>query len=102
MSIHARYNRKTSPGSPRFPSRRVSRAIHMPEKVANSTRLKVNQAIAITGYATNAVAQPAARSLQHDLVVALDIGDPNFFNILIGLENEARAMATVSDRPYAK
>ncbi|MGO7421402.1 LacI family DNA-binding transcriptional regulator, partial [Rhizobium ruizarguesonis] len=24
----------------------VSRAIHMPEKVANSTRLKVNQAIA--------------------------------------------------------
>ncbi|MGO7917236.1 LacI family DNA-binding transcriptional regulator, partial [Rhizobium ruizarguesonis] len=37
--------------------RTVSRAIHMPEKVANSTRLKVNQAIAITGYTTNAMAR---------------------------------------------
>lgn len=33
----------------------VSRAIHTPEKVANSTRLKVNQAIAMTGYTTNAI-----------------------------------------------
>lgn len=35
----------------------VSRAIHNPEKVAKSTRLKVNQAIAITGYTTNAMAR---------------------------------------------
>ncbi len=70
----------------------VSRAIHLPEKVADSTRQKVNQAIAMTGYTPNA----NARSLRLGksnmiLVVAPDIGDPNFSNILIGLENEARA-----------
>lgn len=70
----------------------VSRAIHLPEKVAVSTRLKVNQAIAITGYTPNA----NARSLRLGksnmiLVVAPDIGDPNFSSILVGLENEARA-----------
>lgn len=69
----------------------VSRAIHTPEKVAKSTRLKVNEAIAITGYTTNAM----ARSLRMGkstmiLVVAPDIGDPNFSNILVGLETEAR------------
>ncbi|PKA41791.1 LacI family transcriptional regulator [Rhizobium sullae] len=70
----------------------VSRAIHMPEKVANSTRLKVNQAIAITGYTTNAMARSLRLGRSNMiLVVAPDIGDPNFSNILIGLENEARA-----------
>ena len=69
----------------------VSRAIHSPEKVAKTTRLKVNEAIAITGYTTNAM----ARSLRMGkstmiLVVAPDIGDPNFSNILVGLETEAR------------
>ncbi|MGO6905973.1 LacI family DNA-binding transcriptional regulator, partial [Rhizobium ruizarguesonis] len=70
----------------------VSRAIHMPEKVANSTRLKVNQAIAITGYTTNAMARSLRLGRSNMiLVVAPDIGDPNFSNILVGLENEARA-----------
>ena len=70
----------------------VSRAIHMPEKVANSTRLKVNQAIAITGYTTNAMARSLRLGRSNMiLVVAPDIGDPNFSNILIGLENEARS-----------
>jgi len=70
----------------------VSRAIHNPEKVANSTRLKVNQAIAVTGYTTNAVARSLRLGRSNMiLVVAPDIGDPNFSNILIGLENEARA-----------
>lgn len=70
----------------------VSRAIHTPEKVAKSTRLKVNQAIAVTGYTTNAVARSLRLGRSNMiLVVAPDIGDPNFSNILVGLENEARA-----------
>ncbi|MCO6184941.1 substrate-binding domain-containing protein [Rhizobium sp. L1K21] len=70
----------------------VSRAIHTPEKVASSTRLKVNQAIAITGYTTNAMARSLRLGRSNMiLVVAPDIGDPNFSNILVGLENEARA-----------
>jgi len=70
----------------------VSRAIHTPEKVANSTRLKVNQAIAITGYTTNAMARSLRLGRSNMiLVVAPDIGDPNFSNILVGLENEARS-----------
>ncbi len=70
----------------------VSRAIHMPEKVANSTRLKVNQAIAVTGYTTNAVARSLRLGRSNMiLVVAPDIGDPNFSSILVGLENEARS-----------
>ncbi|SCX23600.1 LacI family DNA-binding transcriptional regulator [Agrobacterium rosae] len=70
----------------------VSRAIHNPEKVANSTRLKVNQAIAVTGYTTNAMARSLRLGRSNMiLVVAPDIGDPNFSNILVGLENEARS-----------
>ncbi|WP_429817922.1 LacI family DNA-binding transcriptional regulator [Ensifer sp. B1-9] len=70
----------------------VSRAIHMPEKVAKSTRLKVNQAIALTGYTTNAMARSLRLGRSNMiLVVAPDIGDPNFSSILVGLENEARA-----------
>ncbi len=69
----------------------VSRAIHTPEKVAKSTRQKVNQAIAITGYTTNALARSLRLGRSNMiLVVAPDIGDPNFSNILVGLENEAR------------
>lgn len=70
----------------------VSRAIHTPEKVALSTRQKVNQAIAITGYTTNAMARGLRLGRSNMiLVVAPDIGDPNFSHILVGLENEARA-----------
>ncbi|MDX3927728.1 MAG: LacI family DNA-binding transcriptional regulator [Shinella sp.] len=70
----------------------VSRAIHTPEKVAKSTRLKVNEAIAITGYTTNAMARSLRMGKSNMiLVVAPDIGDPNFSNILVGLETEARS-----------
>jgi LacI family repressor for deo operon, udp, cdd, tsx, nupC, and nupG len=70
----------------------VSRAIHTPEKVSQSTRQKVNQAIAITGYTTNAMARGLRLGRSNMiLVVAPDIGDPNFSHILAGLENEARA-----------
>lgn len=70
----------------------VSRAIHTPDKVAKSTRQRVNQAIAITGYTTNAMARSLRMGRSNMiLVLAPDIGDPNFSNILVGLENEARA-----------
>ena len=70
----------------------VSRAIHTPEKVSQATRQKVNQAIAITGYTTNAMARGLRLGRSNMiLVVAPDIGDPNFSHILAGLENEARA-----------
>lgn len=70
----------------------VSRAIHMPEKVAVSTRMKVDRAIAVTGYTANAMAR-SLRLGRSNMILAIapDIGDPNFAPILIGLENEARA-----------
>lgn len=70
----------------------VSRAIHSPEKVAKTTRQKVNQAILVTGYTTNAMARSLRMGRSNIiLVLAPDIGDPNFSTTLIGLENEARA-----------
>lgn len=70
----------------------VSRAIHMPEKVAASTRQKVNRAIAVTGYTVNAMARNLRMGRSNMiLAIAPDIGDPNFPNILIGMETEARA-----------
>ncbi|MCF3643204.1 LacI family transcriptional regulator [Rhizobium sp. TRM95111] len=69
----------------------VSRAIHTPEKVAKTTRLRVNEAIAVTGYTTNAMARSLRMGKSNMiLIVAPDIGDPNFSNILVGLETEAR------------
>ena len=55
----------------------VSRAIHNPEKVAKTTRQRVNQAIAITGYTTNAMARSLRMGRSNMiLVLAPDIGDP--------------------------
>ncbi|MEO8531896.1 MAG: LacI family DNA-binding transcriptional regulator, partial [Deltaproteobacteria bacterium] len=70
----------------------VSRVVHMPERVSQSTRQKVNQAIAITGYTTNAMARSLRMGRSNIiLVLAPDIADPNFSSTLIGLENEARS-----------
>ena len=82
----------------------VSRAIHMPEKVANSTRLKVSQAIAITGYTTNAMARSLRLGRSNMiLVVAPDIGDPKFlqYSRRPG-KRGALAWLRRADRPYAK
>ncbi|WP_417268820.1 LacI family DNA-binding transcriptional regulator [Celeribacter sp.] len=70
----------------------VSRAVHSPERVADSTRKKVNQAILVTGYTTNAMARSLRMGRSNIiLVLAPDIGDPNFSSTLIGIETEARA-----------
>jgi len=69
----------------------VSRAVHFPERVADTTRKKVNQAILVTGYTTNAMARSLRVGRSNAiLVLAPDIGDPNFATTLIGIETEAR------------
>lgn len=70
----------------------VSRAIRMPEKVAESTRKKVTAAIARTGYTANAMAQNLRlQRSQMVMVLAQSIADPNFPGILIGLEKVANS-----------
>lgn len=68
----------------------VSRAIRMPEKVAESTRKKVTEAIARTGYTANAMAQNLRmQRSQMVMVLTSSIANPNFPGILIGLEKSA-------------
>lgn len=68
----------------------VSRAINEPATVADATRRRVNDAIARTGYTTNAMARSLRmRRANMILILAPDVGDPNFSNILVGLETEA-------------
>lgn len=68
----------------------VSRVINEPQKVAEATRRRVNEAIARTGYTTNAMARSLRmRRSKMILILAPDVGDPNFSNILVGLETEA-------------
>lgn len=68
----------------------VSRAINEPTKVADATRRRVSEAIARTGYTTNAMARSLRmRRSNMILILAPDVGDPNFSNILVGLETEA-------------
>ena len=68
----------------------VSRAINEPTKVADTTRRRVIEAVAKTGYTTNAMARSLRmRKSNMILILAPDVGDPNFSNILVGLETEA-------------
>ncbi len=68
----------------------VSRAINEPTQRADEPRRRVNDAIARTGYTTNAMARSLRmRRSNMILILAPDVGDPNFSNILVGLETEA-------------
>lgn len=68
----------------------VSRALNEPGKVADTTRRRVIEAVAQTGYTTNAMARNLRmRKSNMILILAPDVGDPNFSNILVGLETEA-------------
>ncbi|MBV1903961.1 MAG: LacI family transcriptional regulator [Marinosulfonomonas sp.] len=68
----------------------VSRAIRMPEKVAESTRKKVTAAIARTGYIANAMAQNLRmKRSQMVMVLTPSISDPNFPGVLTGIEKRA-------------
>lgn len=68
----------------------VSRALHLPEKVSESTRKKVTAAIARTGYSANAMAQNLRmQRSKMVMVLARSISDSNFPGILTGLERVA-------------
>lgn len=70
----------------------VSRALANPEKVSESTRAKVAQAVAETGYSPNAAARNLRRSESKTIVVILpDIANPFFSDIISGLEETAHS-----------
>ena len=69
----------------------VSRALSQPDKVTESTRLRVLAAVGELGYEPN----PAARSLRTSktsklLVTVPDISNPFFSNVIRGVEEAAR------------
>ncbi|MGO1120609.1 LacI family DNA-binding transcriptional regulator [Rhodovibrionaceae bacterium A322] len=69
----------------------VSRVVHSPDKVAERTRLKVQEAIARSGYAPNVLARNLRRRSSGMILVLLpDIGNPFFSSILSGIESLAR------------
>lgn len=78
----------------------VSRALHKPDVVSETTREKVQTAIAATGYTANVM----ARNLRLNrsgmiLLLVPDIGNPFFSAILSGIEKGAsQAGYNVSDR----
>ncbi len=68
-----------------------------PDKVAKSTRQRVNQAIAITGYTTNAMARSLRMGRSNMiLILAPDIGDPNFHRPSLAWKTRRARMATAS------
>ena len=70
----------------------VSRCLHTPERVAQSTRDRVLTAVRDTGYNLNAAAQSLRqRRANTVLVVVPDIGNTFFSEILGGIEREASA-----------
>lgn len=69
----------------------VSRSINNPEQVTEKTRLKVQDAIAKTGYSPNKLAQSFRRGRTNMVMVVLpSIGDPFFTAVMSGI----RAAAT--------
>lgn len=70
----------------------VSRCLHMPERVAASTRERVLAAVRQTGYTLNTAAQSLRQRRSNTvLVVVPDIGNTYFSAILGGIEQEATA-----------
>lgn len=68
----------------------VSRALSNPEKVSESTRLRVNEAVQATGYTLNQSARSLRQKTARTILVALpDIRNPFFSTILDSIEREA-------------
>ena len=69
----------------------VSRVVNSPDKVAQETRLKVQEAILETGYSPNTLAQSFRRGRTNLIMVVLpSIGDPFFSGVMRGIQNAAR------------
>jgi len=72
----------------------VSRCLNNPEKVAERTRLKVQEAIVQTGYIPNTLAQSFRRGRTNLVMVVLpSIGDPFFTAVMRGIRTAAKAKA---------
>ncbi|OSQ39513.1 LacI family DNA-binding transcriptional regulator [Thalassospira mesophila] len=68
----------------------VSRALHKPQLVSQSTREKVQHAIAATGYTANVMARNLRLSRSGMILLLVpDIGNPFFAEILSGIEQGA-------------
>ncbi len=68
----------------------VSRALMNPEKVSNSTRKRVEEAVMESGYAPNSLARNLRRNESKTIVVIVpDICDPYFSDIIRGIEDTA-------------
>ena len=68
----------------------VSRALSFPERVTDATRLRVLDAIELTGYAVNQTARNLRRKTTGAVVVLVpNIGNPFFSRILAGIESSA-------------
>ena len=69
----------------------VSRSINSPEQVTEKTRLKVQAAIAKTGYSPNKLAQSFRRGRTNMVMVVLpSVGDPFFTAVMTGIRSAAR------------
>ena len=70
----------------------VSRALANPDKVSESTRARVAQAVTETGYSPNAAARSLRRSESKTIVAIVpDIANPFFSAIISGLEDVAHS-----------
>lgn len=70
----------------------VSRALSSPERVSESTRLRISEAVRVTGYTPNQSARSLRQRTARTILVALpDIRNPFFSTILDAIEREATA-----------
>lgn len=70
----------------------VSRCLNNPEKVAEKTRNRVQEAVAETGYRPNTLAQSFRRGRSNMVIVVLpSIGTPFFADIMHGIRRAAEA-----------
>lgn len=70
----------------------VSRALSSPERVSETTRARVAEAVRVTGYTPNQSARSLRQRTARTILVALpDIGNPFFSVILDAVEREATA-----------
>jgi LacI family repressor for deo operon, udp, cdd, tsx, nupC, and nupG len=68
----------------------VSRALSMPERVSQSTRMRIEEAIAATGYTLNEAARSLRRQKAKAIVIALpNVGNPYYSTILDAVVSEA-------------
>jgi LacI family repressor for deo operon, udp, cdd, tsx, nupC, and nupG len=68
----------------------VSRALSSPERVSESTRQRIDEAVRVTGYTPNQSARSLRQKTARTILVALpDIGNPFFSAILDSIEREA-------------